>query len=277
MRAGLPEPEQGEPFLPGPVFAAPFHLTGDPADSRAVYTRYGNPTWARYEEAVGGLEDAEAVLFSSGNGGGRRAAAHPAQARARSSRWTRAATGACARSPRRHLRAARRGAAARAARRAWPRRRAAPTCSGSRRPRIPTLEVYDIAALAGGEAITVVDNTTAGPLLQRPLDLGADYVLTSATKQMSGHADLLLGYVTTRDPERAQAAPRLAARRGRPARSVRDLARAPVAADARAPAGARLRQRAGDRAAARRPRRRARACATPACRPTPATRSPTGR
>ena len=49
-----------------------------------------------------------------------------------------------------------------------------------------------------------MDNTTAGPLLQRPLDLGADLVLTSATKQMSGHADLLLGYVTTRDAERAE-------------------------------------------------------------------------
>ena len=66
VRAGLPEAEQGEPFLPGPVFAAPFHLTGDPYASPNVYTRYGNPTWARYEEAVGGLEKAEAVLFSSG-------------------------------------------------------------------------------------------------------------------------------------------------------------------------------------------------------------------
>jgi cystathionine gamma-lyase len=53
-------------------------------------------------------------------------------------------------------------------------------------------------------ALTVVDNTTAGPLLQRPLDLGADVTLTSATKQVSGHADLMLGYLTTRDPERAE-------------------------------------------------------------------------
>jgi len=49
-----------------------------------------------------------------------------------------------------------------------------------------------------------VDNTTAGALLQQPLELGADYALTSATKHMSGHADLMLGYVTTRDPDRAQ-------------------------------------------------------------------------
>ena len=66
VRAGLPQPEQGEPFLPGPVFAAPFHLSGDPAAAANVYTRYGNPTWRRYEQAVGELEDAEAVLFSSG-------------------------------------------------------------------------------------------------------------------------------------------------------------------------------------------------------------------
>jgi cystathionine gamma-lyase len=66
VRAGLPRPEQGEPFLPGPVFAAPFHATGDPYAAPHAYTRYGNPTWTRYEEAVGGLENAEAVLFSSG-------------------------------------------------------------------------------------------------------------------------------------------------------------------------------------------------------------------
>jgi cystathionine gamma-lyase len=41
-------------------------------------------------------------------------------------------------------------------------------------------------------------------LLQRPLDLGAHSTLTSATKQMSGHADLMLGYVTTRDADAAQ-------------------------------------------------------------------------
>jgi cystathionine gamma-lyase len=67
----------------------------------------------------------------------------------------------------------------------------------------PVRRITDAAHAAG--AVCVVDNTTAGPLLQRPLDLGATYALTSATKQMSGHADLILGYVTTRDAERAQA------------------------------------------------------------------------
>jgi cystathionine gamma-lyase len=51
----------------------------------------------------------------------------------------------------------------------------------------------------------VVDNTTPGPLHQKALDLGADYALTSATKHLSGHADLMLGYVATRDADRAVA------------------------------------------------------------------------
>jgi cystathionine gamma-lyase len=207
VRAGLPEPVQGEPFLPGPVFAAPFHLSGDPADSSAVYTRYGNPTWARYEEAVGGLEDAHAVLFSSG------------MAAAAALLLTELAPGSvlavdqgCYLNVRRlastYLEP--RGVEVRLA----PAAELAEAVRGAdllwlETPSNPRLEVYDIAALAeaarGAGAITVVDNTTAGPLLQRPLELGADLSLTSATKQMSGHADIVLGYVTTRDAGRAEA------------------------------------------------------------------------
>src|SRR5437867_8362782 len=66
VRAGLPKPSKGEPLLPGPTFAAPFHLVGDPADAPFGYGRDDNPTWRRYEAALGELEDAEAVLFSSG-------------------------------------------------------------------------------------------------------------------------------------------------------------------------------------------------------------------
>jgi hypothetical protein len=66
VRAGLPEAEQGTPFLPGPVFAAPFHLTGEVDTSPWAYTRYGNPTWERYEAALAELEGGEVVLFASG-------------------------------------------------------------------------------------------------------------------------------------------------------------------------------------------------------------------
>ena len=55
VRAGLPEAEQGTPFLPGPVLAAPFHLRGDPGEADFAYTRYGNPSWKRYERALAEL------------------------------------------------------------------------------------------------------------------------------------------------------------------------------------------------------------------------------
>jgi cystathionine gamma-lyase len=202
VRAGLPQPEQGEPFLPGPVFAAPFHLTGDPAEAANVYTRYGNPTWRRYEQAVGELEDAEAVLFSSGLA----AAAALLLTHLRPGSVL-AVDANCYLNVRRlastYLEP--RGVEVRLA----PATELADAVRGAdllwlETPSNPMLEVYDVAALAELGAVTVVDNTTAGPLLQRPLDLGAAASLTSATKQMSGHADIVLGYVTTRDAERAE-------------------------------------------------------------------------
>jgi len=67
----------------------------------------------------------------------------------------------------------------------------------------PLMVVADILAIAAGArergAITVVDATFATPLRQRPLDLGADLVLHSATKLIGGHSDLLMGAVVCRD------------------------------------------------------------------------------
>lgn len=75
-------------------------------------------------------------------------------------------------------------------------------------PSNPMLEVSDIsavAALARSAGVrTVVDNTFATPLRQRPLTLGADVVIHSATKALSGHSDLLLGAVVTTDAELAE-------------------------------------------------------------------------
>ena len=47
--------------------------------------------------------------------------------------------------------------------------------------------------------LVVVDNTFASPVLQRPLDLGADIVFHSATKYLAGHSDTVLGVAVTRD------------------------------------------------------------------------------
>lgn len=57
------------------------------------------------------------------------------------------------------------------------------------------------AGLAGSSrGVVVVDNTFASPLLQRPLALGADVSVHSATKLLSGHSDVLLGVAVARDP-----------------------------------------------------------------------------
>lgn len=72
-------------------------------------------------------------------------------------------------------------------------------------PANPGLDVCDITKIAASAkaagALVAVDNTTATPLGQRPLDLGADVSVASATKALSGHSDLLMGYVCGRDPD----------------------------------------------------------------------------
>ena len=66
-------------------------------------------------------------------------------------------------------------------------------------PANPNMRLIDIAAVAAiarrGGARTVVDNTYCTPYLQRPLELGADFVLHSATKYLGGHGDLLAGAI----------------------------------------------------------------------------------
>ena len=88
-------------------------------------------------------------------------------------------------------------------------------------PANPNMEVIDIAAAAdavhAGGGLLVCDNTTATPLLQLPLDLGADVCVQSATKSLSGHSDTLAGVVTLRDA---------GAGRVDPARARRDRHRA---------------------------------------------------
>jgi len=75
-------------------------------------------------------------------------------------------------------------------------------------PSNPMLNVVDIkkaaeAAHATG-AILVVDNTFATPYLQRPLELGADIVVHSTTKYLSGHSDVIGGFAATNDPTIAE-------------------------------------------------------------------------
>jgi cystathionine gamma-synthase len=69
-------------------------------------------------------------------------------------------------------------------------------------PTNPLLNVVDVAAVVqrSGEALVAVDNTFATPAVQRPLELGADAVVHSATKYLGGHSDVVAGAVIVRDP-----------------------------------------------------------------------------
>jgi cystathionine beta-lyase len=75
-------------------------------------------------------------------------------------------------------------------------------------PTNPMLNVLDIKALADEAkkvgALVVVDNTFATPYLQRPLELGADIILHSATKYLGGHSDIVLGLLAVGDEALAE-------------------------------------------------------------------------
>ena len=70
-------------------------------------------------------------------------------------------------------------------------------------PTNPLLNVVDIEGVVArrGEALVAVDNTFATPAIQRPLELGADAVVHSATKYLGGHSDVVGGAVVVRDAD----------------------------------------------------------------------------
>ena len=74
-------------------------------------------------------------------------------------------------------------------------------------PTNPMLNIIDIAALSSiakkHNILLAVDNTFATPYLQRPIDLGADIVMHSATKYLGGHSDVVLGAIMLNDKELA--------------------------------------------------------------------------
>ncbi|MFG3425760.1 cystathionine gamma-lyase [Streptomyces californicus] len=206
VRAGLPVPEQFEPPLPGPVFAAHFHLSGDPTGPY-TYGRDSNPTWTHLERAIGELEapgeEVETTVFASG------------MAAITSVLLSQVRSGDAVVLPddgyqalplvREQLEAY--GVEV----------RTAPTGGDAQlallegakvlwieSPSNPGLDVCDIrrlveAAHAAG-VLVAVDNTLATPIGQRPLELGADFSVASDTKGMTGHGDILFGHVTCRDP-----------------------------------------------------------------------------
>src|SRR3546814_7425386 len=71
-------------------------------------------------------------------------------------------------------------------------------------PSNPLMRVVDIAALASrakaAGAMVAVDSTFLSPALQRPITLGADFVIHSTTKYLNGHSDVIGGAVVAADP-----------------------------------------------------------------------------
>jgi cystathionine gamma-lyase len=208
VHAGYPAAERGAPLLPGPTFAAPYHLSG-PGESALSYGRSGNPTWGRYEAALGELEGGAVVAFASGMAAVTAvllSAARPGQPIVLPADGY-YATRVFART---HLTGL--GVPVRELPTARPlsdRDAAGAALVLLETPSNPGLDVCDVAGAAEvahrhGAALAV-DNTTATPLGQRPLDLGADYSLASDAKAVTGHSDLVLGHVAVRDPDREAA------------------------------------------------------------------------
>ena len=212
VRAGLPPAEQGTPFLPGPTFAAPYHLRGDGiADERYGYGRYANPTWSALEEAIAVLEggaDVRALTFPSGSaavaavlfGLLRAGDVVVVQEDGYPAARDMATENMGALGVRTRLVPTETAALVDAARGA--------ALVVVETPTNPGLDVVDLAAVATAVRETgvpgarlVVDNTLATPFGQRPLELGADITLLSGSKHLTGHGDLLLGTVATRDGE----------------------------------------------------------------------------
>jgi cystathionine gamma-lyase len=209
LKAGYRPPPEPGPFAAGLQFASTYTTPGDPARHALTYGRFHNPTWAVWESALGTLDGGEAISFASGMAAAAAvlgvclkpgdAAVLPSDSyyaiRALASGWL-ASIGVQVRlAP---TRGDAQGAALEGARLLW-----------LETPSNPLLDICDIRALVSAarrhDAVVVVDNTTATAYLQQPLALGADYVVASDTKALTGHSDLVLGHVATADPRRAEA------------------------------------------------------------------------
>jgi cystathionine gamma-synthase len=200
VAAGRPEHRPDAPLNVPIVMASTYVAGGD-----LEYGRYGNPTWAAFEDALGALEGGRCLSFASGlaavatvldlvgndslviapqhayNGTVLQLADLESRGRLRTKLVDITDTDAVV-------------AACSDAALVW-----------LESPTNPALELADIATIreaahAAG-AYVVVDNTFATPLLQKPLELDVDLVVHSATKYLSGHSDVLMGAVVTRDDE----------------------------------------------------------------------------
>jgi cystathionine gamma-synthase len=184
VHTGRPARAPGTPVGPGIELTSTYHQNG-----LVTYGREDNETWRAFEQAVGALEGGEAVAFASGIA-------------AIAAVFSSLPVGARVFMPPTAYHGTRSLLADRADRLVPAERVEDADLVWVETPSNPTLDVTDIAAVvAQARGPVVVDNTFATPLLQRPLDLGADVVVHSATKLLSGHSDVLLGVAVTRSDD----------------------------------------------------------------------------
>ncbi len=201
LHHGVGAAKAGDLIVPPIVPAAVYHLPGTPSGPYQ-YGRWSNPTWDALEGALAVLEDAEVAAFPSG------------MAAIASIFYSQLKCGDRVLLPSDAYYTTR----ALAEKFLSPMGIVIETCATTEfdtrsfdgfrlvlaeTPSNPGLDVCDLESVIGrakkSGALIVVDNTTMTPLGQRPLDLGADAVVSSDSKAINGHSDTCFGHVASRN------------------------------------------------------------------------------
>lgn len=200
VTAGRPDRVPDAPFSAPVVLASTFHAGGP-----VGYGRDGNPTWESLEEVLAALEGGERALAFASGMAAVAAVLETVPVGAAVVYLAHGYTGT-----RELLKGAPRGRFELRPVDIIDTEQAVAACAGAallwvESPTNPMMDVADIPALVAGAhrhgAVVAVDNTFATPLVQRPLELGADVVVHSVTKFLSGHSDLVMGATVTRHEE----------------------------------------------------------------------------
>lgn len=196
VSAGRPPRVPGGPLNAPVTFASAFIPGGE-----SEYGRHGNPAWDAFESVLGELEGGRALAFSSGTS-------------ATAALFELVPTGAAVVAPIHSYNGTLTQLQERSRKKQIELRlvdisntteviNAAEDAAlvWIESPTNPALEIADIEAIASeasrsGTAVAV-DNTFATPLRQKPLDMGADFVVHSASKLLAGHSDVVLGAIVT--------------------------------------------------------------------------------
>lgn len=191
----------GSPFTQSIVPTSVYALPGQPSGDHQ-YGRWSNPGWSALEQALGFLENGQAVIFPSGSAA---IAAIYATCLKPGDQLLLQSDGYA-------------GTRVTAQRCAVPTGITVHTCPTTsfltmplesfrlvllETPSNPGLDLLDISAIAqrvhAGGGLLIVDNTLMTPVGQQPLNLGADLTVYSDTKLINGHSDAIFGHVCSRD------------------------------------------------------------------------------